>query len=207
VIVAIHGGSDKPEWACMEWRGVTNGYAFIVCPRGVGSANALYWTDPKSTLAAIDKATHALERDYAPYLADGDRTLVGFSIGATQTALIVRARPEFARIALSEGAYDTVDDPAFPSLTAKAGVKRVLFSCTTVGRCGSSYQGALARLQRAGVEARVNLAGNLGHGLYDVAIRSLRRDWPWLVAGAESWKGYTPPVEDDLPGKTITQTP
>jgi hypothetical protein len=29
----------------------------------------------------------------------------------------------------------------------------------------------------------------------------VRRDWPWLVEGAEGWEGYVPPSEA-LPGKT-----
>lgn len=205
LVVALHGGSDKPEWACSEWRGATEGHAFVVCPRGKGPPAGLHWSDPKDTLAAIDRAVAAVTREHGAWIAEGDRTLVGFSIGASQAVHVVAMRPgEYPRVALSEGAYDLVDGAAFASGMAKAGVRRLLLSCTTVGRCGASYRGALSRLAKAGVEARVNLAGNLGHGLYLGAIQSIERDWGWFVAGAPSWSGFTPPSADGLPGTTVT---
>lgn len=206
LVVALHGGADKPEWACSEWRGVTEGHAFVVCPRGNGPPAGLTWSDPRGTLAAIDRAVAAVIREHGAWIAEGDRTLVGFSIGASQAVHVVAMRPgEYPRVALSEGAYDLVDGASFAPGLAKAGVRRVLLSCTTVGRCGSSYRGALARLAKAGVEARVNLAGNLGHGLYVAAIQSLERDWGWFVGGAPSWSGFTPPSADGLPGSTVAQ--
>lgn len=205
LVVALHGGADKPEWACNEWRGVTEGHAFVVCPRGKGPPAGLFWSDPKETLAAIDRAVAAVVREHGAWIAEGDRTLVGFSIGAAQAVHVVGMRPgEYPRVALSEGAYDLVDDAAFAPRLAKAGVRRVLFSCTTVGRCGTAYRGALPRLAKAGIEARVNLAGNLGHGLYVAAIQSLERDWGWFVGGAPSWNGFVPPSAEGLPGSTVT---
>lgn len=206
LVVALHGGADKPEWACNEWRGVTEGHAFVVCPRGKGPPAGLFWNDPKETLAAIDRAVAAVTREHGAWIAEGDRTLVGFSIGASQAVHVAAMRPgEYPRVALSEGAYDLVDDAAFVARMTKAGVRRLLFSCTTVGRCGTSYRGALARLAKAGIEARVNLAGNLGHGLYVGAIQSLERDWGWFVGGAPSWASFAAPSTSDLPGSTVTQ--
>jgi len=36
IMIAIHGGSDKPSLACSAWRGITEAYPFVVCPRGWG---------------------------------------------------------------------------------------------------------------------------------------------------------------------------
>ena len=41
LVVALHGGSDRPEWACSAWRSISEGHAFVVCPRGPGSESAL----------------------------------------------------------------------------------------------------------------------------------------------------------------------
>lgn len=35
VVVGVHGRNDRPEWACGEWRGVTDARGFILCPHGV----------------------------------------------------------------------------------------------------------------------------------------------------------------------------
>src|SRR5262249_55456731 len=35
LLIALHGNFDRPEWQCGTWRGITHGYPFIVCPRGV----------------------------------------------------------------------------------------------------------------------------------------------------------------------------
>src|SRR5688500_9215499 len=36
VVIALHGGSERPERACPEWRIATDAHPFVVCPRGWG---------------------------------------------------------------------------------------------------------------------------------------------------------------------------
>src|SRR5262245_45833853 len=36
IMIALHGGSERPERACSAWRGITEAYPFVVCPRGWG---------------------------------------------------------------------------------------------------------------------------------------------------------------------------
>src|SRR5437660_1672656 len=36
IMVALHGGSDRPERACPAWRIAAEAYPFVVCPRGWG---------------------------------------------------------------------------------------------------------------------------------------------------------------------------
>jgi hypothetical protein len=205
IMVALHGGSDRPGWACGEWRGASSAHSFIVCPRGVGPPERLWWSTTKDTLERIERTTRAVEKTFAPWVdAKSERVLAGFSAGAIQVALIARTSPSpFKTVVISEGGYDQVEDPSFAAAAKRAGVERVLFSCTTAGRCGQVFGNALAPLARHGVDARLNLAGNLGHGLSDPAVRSLRRDWPWLVEGR--WQGFTPFAEDKpAVGRTIT---
>ena len=49
--------------------------------------------------------------------------------------------------------------------------------------------------------ARLNIAPTQVHALSARAVQSMRRDWAWLVEGAEGWERYAPPSEA-LPGKT-----
>jgi hypothetical protein len=90
----------------------------------------------------------------------------------------------------SEGGYDQLTDPSFARAFAKGGGRRVLLGCSTHGGCPDRYRDASRLLAGAGVEARVNDAGNLGHTLDGRVIASLKKDWPWLVDGAPGWHGY-----------------
>ncbi|MGH7440610.1 MAG: hypothetical protein ACRENE_33380, partial [Polyangiaceae bacterium] len=47
----------------------------------------------------------------------------------------------------------------------------------------------------------LNIAPTQVHGLSERAVQSTRRDWAWLVEGAEGWERYVAPSEV-LPGRT-----
>ncbi|MCL2724520.1 MAG: hypothetical protein FWD69_08800 [Polyangiaceae bacterium] len=59
VVIALHGGGDRPEWACSEWVAVVSAYPFIVCPRGPGGDEGLSWSHPSDTNARIARALAA----------------------------------------------------------------------------------------------------------------------------------------------------
>ena len=64
---------------------------------------------------------------------------------------------------------------------------------------------AARNVARNHVPARMNIAGTNEHGMWNEVVRSMRRDWPWLVEGAAGWEAYVPPLEDTpLPGRTET---
>jgi pimeloyl-ACP methyl ester carboxylesterase len=209
IVVALHGGGDRPDWACGEWRGVSNGYPFLVCPRGPGASDAaLGWSSPADTKIRIARAIAATKKIFGSWVRDAPIVLVGFSMGATQTALLARSEPEtYRRVALSESAYAPEPAMAFAAPWAKGGGQRALFGCTTLG-CESTYRSAARNVARNHVPARLNIAGTNQHGIWDVVVRSMRRDWPWLVDEAEGWEAYVPPVEETpLPGKSETFEP
>jgi len=200
IMVALHGGGDRPEWACGEWRGVTTAYSFIVCPQGVASAGAFYWSSPKQVADAVDAGIATLRQQYAGYVLDGPVVLVGFSAGAIQAAQLALSQgARFPRIALAEGAYERTREPGFAGAFARSGGTRVLLGCTTQGTCEPSFRSALAHLKRAGVDARLNHSGNQGHGLNARSTWSLRQDWPWFVEGAAGWESYRPFAPDPMP--------
>jgi pimeloyl-ACP methyl ester carboxylesterase len=213
LVVALHGGGDRPEWACGEWRGVMNGYAFIVCPRGPGvvhssGASSLYWSSHADTKARVARALAATRDRFGAYVADGPIVLAGFSMGATEAAALASEAPsEYPRLVLVEGAYRIAPTTSFAAKYARGG-QRVLFGCTTLGGCAATLDGAASLLARRGVAARVNVAGTNQHGMWDTVVRSFRRDWPWLVEGAPGWERYAPPAEGHpLPGRTTERAP
>jgi pimeloyl-ACP methyl ester carboxylesterase len=208
IVIALHGGSDRPEWACAQWRGVANAYPFIVCPRGPGADSGLHWSSLPDTKARIARALGATQRTFSGWLRQGPTVLVGFSMGATQVTQLARSDPStYPRVALSESAYDPSPAMGFAQNWAAGGGTRALFSCTT-GGCEGPYRKASMNVAAYGVPARLNVAGTTQHGMWDVVVLSLRRDWPWLVEGLDGWEGYAPGAEEaPLPGRTLTFDP
>lgn len=201
-MIALHGGSDHPEWACNAWSGITNGYPFIVCPRGSGADSALAWSSPADTKVRIEKAIAATKAQYEKWIRPTDTlVLVGFSMGATQTAFAAQADPKrYRRVVLAESAYAPEPAMAFARPWAAGGGERAIFLCTTPG-CVATYRAAAKNVAAQHVTARLNIAGTSAHGMWDQVVRSMRRDWPWLVDGAEGWDDYIPPT-DEQPGRT-----
>jgi pimeloyl-ACP methyl ester carboxylesterase len=203
LMIALHGGSDHPEWACNAWRGITNSYPFLVCPRGIGMEAALAWSTPAETKARILRAVAATRQIFGTWVRDDAAiVLVGFSMGATQTAYLAQSEPmRYRRVALAESAY--APDPAmqFAAPWVKGGGERAIFLCTTLG-CEATYRKAARNVAAQHVPTRLNIAGTTEHGMWDQVVRSMRRDWPWLIEGLDGWKGYVPPEEADLPGRT-----
>jgi hypothetical protein len=192
VMIAMHGNGDRPDWACGEWRGVTNAYPFIVCPQGSPSgADRFAWGSSAQIKRIIDLALPALRARFGDYVQTGPMIYAGFSAGVIYGAGVIKASPSaFPRLMLSEGGYDQLVDPGFAKVFATHGGQRVLLGCSTHGSCPGSYRDAKKLLERAGVEVRINDAGNLGHTLDARVTTSLKKDWPWLVEGAEGWEGY-----------------
>ncbi|HSO36955.1 MAG TPA: alpha/beta hydrolase [Labilithrix sp.] len=210
LMLALHGGSDRPEWACNAWRGITGGYPILVCPRGVGASEAsLAWSSPADTKSRIAQAIAATKTILGAWVRETDTiVLAGFSMGATQAALLAQSDPAtYRRLVLAESAYAPEPAMAFAKPWATGGGQRAIFLCTTRG-CEGPYRSAARNVARQGGRARLDIAGTNQHGMWDVVVQSMRRDWPWLVEGAEGWERYAPPLEEGaLPGKTETFDP
>lgn len=206
IMIALHGGSDRPEWACNAWRGITGGYPVLVCPHGVGTnESSLAWSSPADTKLRVARAIAAAREALGQWVLETSTVvLVGFSMGATQAALLARGEPRrYRRLVLAESAYAPEPAMAFARPWAAGGGERAVFLCTTLG-CEATYRTAARNVARQGAPARLDLAGTNAHGMWDAVVQSMRRDWPWLVEGAEGWEAYAPPPEEGLPGKTET---
>src|SRR5580693_3455986 len=57
IMIALHGGSEKPERACLAWRTITEAYPFVICPRGWGgNESRLGWRNASDTNQRIARA-------------------------------------------------------------------------------------------------------------------------------------------------------
>ena len=203
IMIALHGGSERPERACAAWRGITEAYPFVICPRGWGGDESrLGWTNASDTNQRIARAVDATKKAFGSWI-DDTRSLVlaGFSMGGSQVALVARRDPKtYRRIVVGDSAHDPRSALGFARDWVTGGGERALFLCTTSG-CEPSMRAAARKVVREGAYARLNIAPTQVHALSARAVQSMRRDWAWLVEGAEGWERYAPPTEV-LPGKT-----
>lgn len=184
VVIGVHGRNDRPEWACGEWRGVTDGSAFVVCPHGV-PANAapgrgLAFAGAAELRREIDAGLAALRARFGRYVADGPMIYAGFSLGAILGVAVVAEEPaRFPIVVLGEGGQEQWT-PERVKRFAKGGGRRVLFVCSTAA-CEAATPKAMAALTRAGVQTKLVSAGYIGHLVDDRVVAVVRAAWPWVV--------------------------
>ncbi len=204
IMIAIHGGSDKPERACAAWRGVSEAYPFVVCPRGFGGNDArLGWRTTADTAERIARAVAATKSAFPSWVKDTTTiVLAGFSMGGSQVANLAGAFPRtYLRIVVGDSAHDPRPALGFSKTWASGGGQRAVFLCTTSG-CEPALRAAARNVAAQKAPARLNIAPTQVHGLSEPVVQSMRRDFPWLVEGAEGWEGYAAPTDPALPGKT-----
>ena len=204
IMIAIHGGSDKPERACSAWRGVTDAYPFVVCPRGFGGNEArLGWRTTADTTNRIARAVAATKKLFPQWVEETEAVvLAGFSMGGSQVALLARDAPQtYKRIVVGDSAHDPRPALTFSRAWVEGGGERAVFLCTTSG-CEPSFRKAARNVAAQNAPARLNIAPTQVHGLSEPVVQSMRRDWSWLIEGAPGWEKYVPPAGVSLPGKT-----
>jgi pimeloyl-ACP methyl ester carboxylesterase len=203
IMIALHGGSERPEHACRAWRGITEAYPFVVCPRGWGGNEArLGWRGAADANQRIARAVAATKVTFGSWIEETQSVvLAGFSMGGNEVALVARRDPQtYRRIVVGDTAHNPYAALTFARDWVSGGGERALFLCTTSG-CEPSMRLAARRVAREGASARLNIAPTQVHALSEPVVQSMRRDWSWLVEGSEGWEGYVPP-QDELPGKT-----
>ena len=171
VVVGLHGNFDRPEWFCGEGLApITNGKAWLLCPRGVprGDAPRAWdrWTWPARSRvrAEIDAALAALRRERGERIAEAPPLLAGFSLGAILAARLAVERPERAPfLYLVEGSHQVWDARAIARFTGSGG-RAILFGCG--GRGCAAITGRICASVTRGSKttcATVTATG-LGHG-------------------------------------------
>jgi pimeloyl-ACP methyl ester carboxylesterase len=209
IMIALHGGSDKPELACAAWRRASEAYAFIVCPRGFGGNEArLGWRTSSDTAQRVARAVVATRQIFGERIRSTPSVvLAGFSMGGSQVALLARDDPKtYRRIVVGDSAHDPQPALTFSRDWHKGGGERAVFLCSTSG-CEPSFRKAARNAAHEKALARLNIAATQVHGLSEDVVRSMQRDWPWLVEGAEGWETYLAPGDPSLPGRTESFDP
>lgn len=205
IMIALHGGSERPQRACAAWRTVTDAHPFVVCPRGWGgNESALGWRTTSDTKERVARAVAATKKTFGSWVKDTSTlVLAGFSMGGSQVALLARAEPRtYRRIVVGDSAHDPGPALTFARAWVEGGGERAAFLCTTSG-CEPTMRAAARKVARASAPARLVIAPTQVHGLSEPAAQSMRRDWRWLVDGAEGWEGYAAPSDAaSLPGRT-----
>ncbi len=197
VLVAVHGNFDRPEWTCSVWGEVSDGYPFVVCPRGQQRKDAPRgderWTYAGSDTAAreIDRTLTATRERWGAHVNDGPAVYAGFSLGAILGVPIIGANPaRFPRAILVEGGHDGWTDAraaSFAKGARDAGfTPRVLFVCAQNG-CVADATPARRTLLKHGVETEIVSAGNVGHR-YDGPVAAMAKSrFAWMVEGLPGW--------------------
>jgi hypothetical protein len=192
VLVVLHGMDGRPDVQCDVWRTITRARGFILCPRGVydpahSAPDDARYTHPGGEVLRLHVAT-ALEALRARFggVADVARPLLaGFSLGATEAAVLALAQPEvFPRVAILEGGVDGWTGTV-PGAFARGGGLRVLFGCGS-SWCTPAARAAAARLDTEGVESRVAWA-EVGHRNAPELIAAIRLELGWFVEGDDRW--------------------
>jgi pimeloyl-ACP methyl ester carboxylesterase len=186
VIVALHGNYDRPEWQCEVWRGIVGEGAFIVCPRGVPRSDApasedrWTWKGLAATEREVEAAVAALEARYPERARNGQRVLVGFSLGGTMAARLATRRPEvYSRLVLVEGGSD-VWTLAVARRFLKGGGVRVLAACGQ-SACFPRFRHLDWAFKTAGLPLRVVGSRSAGHTYAGEVASAIAENWRWLV--------------------------
>jgi hypothetical protein len=182
VLVAGHGNRDDPGGHCEYWSRITDRRAFVLCPRGTPRPDGGGFTHGKELAGEIDAGLGALAARYAAWVDRGPVVYGGYSQGSyVGTGVVMRNPALFPRVILIEG-NGAWNEKKF----AEAGGQRVLFACGTPG-CEKGGLAVAARLQKAGVAARVEHSLGAGHTLGGAVEASVKESFTWVTAGDPRW--------------------
>lgn len=177
--VLIVLSSADPEVVCRTWRGVSQGYGFVLCS-GTGSKDQR--PDIPSTEKRLRAALHELRHRFGNYISPGAVVIAGVDGSARLTPSLVKQEPAyFARVVLVDGGFQEWSS-GVATIFATHGGKRAAFVCTRPG-CAAPAGDAAVLSRRAGAKARSvkSDAGVAGAGV-------LSSTFQWLVEGDPDWK-------------------
>ncbi len=197
VLVVLHGLGDRPETHCEAFRNVLHASAFVLCLRGAldpersEPGRTRYTLPGGDTLRAhVDAALLALEARYGDRV-DTDRPLLaGFSLGATEAALLAQWETgRFPRVAVLEGGLDVWDYGTAAAFAEHGGV-RVLFGCGSPW-CTPPARAAIGRIRANGggdTDAARLAFADVGHRDSPPLQAAVRAAFAWFVEGDSRWE-------------------
>ncbi len=190
VVIALHGNYDRPEWQCEVWRDITDGFPWVLCPRGVPrgdapkSADRWTYTTAAKVTEEVRGALAALTERFPKHVDARAPVFTGFSLGAILGVHLLAASDALPRVqsaVLTEGGYAGWHKARAEAFAARGGA-RVLFACGQSACRQASKQTAKA-LEKQGVQVEIASGGDIGH-TYDGAVaQAIRERWAWLTGG------------------------
>jgi predicted esterase len=193
IVVAVHGGGDRPEWACGLWRIGVESYPFVVCPTGPTTGGTKFaWGTGRDIATAVARAVSEAERQFPTYVISNTPMIyAGFSQGATLAGdFLIEHAQQFPVVVLAEGGYDYLRDPTFARRFRAAGGRRVFILCGTPG-CMITAKRAVVILERAGLDAMTAGDPTAGHAFSASMQKILRAEWQRLVRDVPGWETFS----------------
>ena len=195
VVLVAHGFDDRAENQCDVWRGIVEGRAYVVCPRGIpvagSSTQGQTYNGAMALAKEVEGVLAAFHRRYAAVADDSALVFAGFSLGAVLGVSIPQRDPSrFPYVVLTEGGEDawTTNDTKY---FHDHGGKRVLLMCALAIRV-STAEIARDRFTKSGADARVVLAKAPGkpeyvHWYDGPVAEQIHANLDWLVEGDARW--------------------
>jgi pimeloyl-ACP methyl ester carboxylesterase len=180
VVIALHGGSDRPEWQCGTWTGIFQARAFVLCPRGVPKGDRFGWGSQEATQKELRAALAALKQRFPGHVDKGPVVLTAFGAGTPFAADIARQEPEFFEKLVLVGVEPEIWSAGDAGVFGKRGGKRVLFVCSDP-KCDEWASRYFVFSRGGGAYSKVANAGDFGRLLDGRVASVIQKEVPWLV--------------------------
>jgi predicted esterase len=174
VTLALHGICSRPEWDCPWWADATTPHGWLVCPQApVACGGASSWSVGR-TAPLAEAAVRSLAEARPGEVDLGDRTLVGFSLGAT-AALDVAEQGGWRKLLLLSADIHPGTDRL-----KRAGVERVVLASGNYDMMHTVMTSSAARFDREGLPAIFVSLGDVGHTYPQDLPERMTRAMDWL---------------------------
>lgn len=183
VVIALHGGDDRPEWACGTWTGISRSRAFVLCPRGKAlTADRFGWGARDEVERELRAALKALKARFGRHVASGPVVLAAFGAGVRPALEIARSEPTFFNRLALVGAGPGLWSAGNAAVYARSGGQRVLWVVSDAASREASGKYWLFA-NGAGLETKLRDLGDRGVVFDAEVAQGTAAEWPWLVAG------------------------
>jgi predicted esterase len=203
VMVAIHGGGDRPEWACGGWRLACNAYAFVVCPGGTPTGQSaaggdrtgtgsgrLAWASSRAIADGIEKSLASLRKRFGERVSAEPLVYAGFSLGATLARpVLVASGARYQAAIFAEGGYDDMGNAGFARTFRAGGGRSVLLVCGSTP-CLVRARRSEPVLGAAGLWVKSVGDPLAGHNLNQRMQTALQSAWPEFAATLLGWETF-----------------
>jgi predicted esterase len=183
VTVFLHGMCDTPENECPYFEAAVTRHGWLICPRATvpctGGGTAFGST---GRAELIESAVQRLRERYPDRVEDGNRTLIGFSLGGWVAADVLQRgdrRYTHALVIAAKAPFDS-------RRLRDSGVLRLLLAAGDYDASSKTMARTAEQLSRRGVTASFSTFGKVGHRFavdMDVWLDSAL-DWLWTSSDA-----------------------